>query len=102
MDTLATALTWAPLLLEGALVTIGLALATLPFGLALGLLVALAVRSRNPLIRAIGTLYTTLFRGIPELLTLYLVISASRSGCNRPGAALVCRANSPFRPLWPA
>jgi polar amino acid transport system permease protein len=73
MDTLATALTWAPLLLEGALVTISLALATLPFGLALGLLVALAARSRNPLIRAIGTLYTTLFRGIPELLTLYLV-----------------------------
>jgi polar amino acid transport system permease protein len=45
---------WTPLLLEGAAMTVGLALATLPFGLALGLLAALAKDSRHPFPRALG------------------------------------------------
>lgn len=64
---------WGLALLQGAWITISLALATLPFGLALGLGVALLKRSPNPLWRRLATLYTTVFRGIPELLTLYLV-----------------------------
>ena len=64
---------WGWLLLKGAGLTIGLAVATLPFGLALGLLVALGQRSKNRLLHFSGTLFTTVFRGLPELLTLYLV-----------------------------
>lgn len=64
---------WGDELLAGAGVTISIALATLPFGLALGLLVALAKRSMNPILRGFATLYTTIFRGVPELLTLYVV-----------------------------
>mgnify|MGYP000060541535 CR=1 FL=1 len=64
---------WGLALLEGAWVTISIALATLPFGLALGLAVALGKRSRSYPIRAISTLYTTIFRGVPELLTLYVI-----------------------------
>lgn len=64
---------WGLALLEGAWVTISIALATLPFGLALGLAVALGKRSRSYPIRAIATLYTTIFRGVPELLTLYVI-----------------------------
>ncbi len=64
---------WGDELLSGALVTISVALATLPFGLALGLGVALAKRSDNRLLRAVGTAYTTIFRGVPELLTLYII-----------------------------
>ena len=64
---------WGWLLLKGAGLTIGLAVATLPFGLALGLLVSLSQRSGNRLLQLSGTFFTTVFRGLPELLTLYLV-----------------------------
>ncbi len=64
---------WGDELLQGALVTISIALATLPFGLALGLLVALASRSQSKIISGLATLYTTVFRGVPELLTLYII-----------------------------
>jgi polar amino acid transport system permease protein len=64
---------WGDELLSGALVTISIALATLPFGLGLGLLVALGKRSRSPLLRTASTLFTTVFRGVPELLTLFVI-----------------------------
>lgn len=64
---------WGDELLGGAAVTFSLALATLPFGLAIGLMIALLKRSANPLLRAFATGFTTFFRGVPELLTLYLI-----------------------------
>lgn len=64
---------WGMALLQGAFTTISIALATLPFGLALGLLVALGKRSGNLAIRWLATVYTTVFRGVPELLTLYII-----------------------------
>lgn len=64
---------WGWLLLKGAGLTLSLAVVTLPFGLALGLLVCLAQRSRWRALRWAGALFTTVFRGLPELLTLYLV-----------------------------
>jgi polar amino acid transport system permease protein len=64
---------WGWALLQGAGVTISIALATLPFGLALGLAIALMARSGNALVRSFATLYTTVFRGVPELLTLYII-----------------------------
>jgi polar amino acid transport system permease protein len=64
---------WGLALLQGAWVTISIALATVPFGLTLGLLVALGKRSRSAPVRLISTLYTTVFRGVPELLTLYVI-----------------------------
>ncbi|CAN1511012.1 ArtQ ABC-type arginine transport system, permease component [Rhabdaerophilaceae bacterium] len=64
---------WGDELLQGAVVTVSVALATLPFGLSLGLLIALAKRSGPRLLRGFATLYTTVFRGVPELLTLYII-----------------------------
>lgn len=64
---------WGLALLQGAFITISIALATLPFGLALGLLIALWKRSGNVALRAVATVYTTVFRGVPELLTLYII-----------------------------
>jgi len=64
---------WGDELLAGALVTISIALATLPFGLALGLAIAMAKRSRSWTLRGFATIYTTVFRGVPELLTLYII-----------------------------
>ncbi len=64
---------WGDELLVGAWVTVRLALATLPFGLLLGLVVALAKNSKEPSLVMAGNIYTTIFRGLPELLTLFLV-----------------------------
>jgi polar amino acid transport system permease protein len=64
---------WGLALLQGAGITISIALATLPFGLALGLIVALGKRSENVVLRWLATGYTTVFRGVPELLTLYII-----------------------------
>lgn len=64
---------WSDDIAYGALVTISLAIATLPVGLLIGFLVALAKRSDEPSLRLAGNVYTTIFRGLPELLTLFLV-----------------------------
>lgn len=64
---------WGDQIAAGALVTAGLAVATLPFGLLLGFLTALAKNSSEPSLRTAATIYTTVFRGLPELLTLFLI-----------------------------
>ena len=64
---------WAPLLLRGALITILLSLVTVPFGFGGGLLLAVLKLSRNWLVRGICDAYTTFFRGIPDLLSLFIV-----------------------------
>jgi polar amino acid transport system permease protein len=64
---------WLDDIAFGVLVTAGLAAATLPFGLAIGFFVALAKQSDEPSLRLAGNIYTTIFRGLPELLTLFLV-----------------------------
>ncbi|WP_038035195.1 ABC transporter permease [Thermopetrobacter sp. TC1] len=64
---------WGDELLAGLSVTVSLALATLPFGLLLGLLLALAqISGERNLMRA-ARIYTTIFRGLPELLTIFIV-----------------------------
>lgn len=64
---------WGQALLAGALVTLALALACLPIGLPLGLGIALAARSKKRLPRAFATVFSTVFRGLPELLTLLII-----------------------------
>jgi polar amino acid transport system permease protein len=73
-----TLLSWGPEgwlddLANGVLVTVSLALATLPVGLAIGFFVAVAKDSEEPSLRLAGNIYTTIFRGLPELVTLFLV-----------------------------
>lgn len=64
---------WAPLLLKGALVTILLAVTSAPFGFGAGLVLALLKLSRIPGIALVCNAYTTFFRGIPDLLSLFIV-----------------------------
>lgn len=64
---------WGDSIALGTLVTISLAIATLPFALVLGFLVALAKNSSEPSLKLAANIYTTIFRGLPELLTLFLV-----------------------------
>lgn len=64
---------WGDEIARGVLVTVSLALASLPVGLVLGFLIALAKNSGEPSLRSAANVYTTIFRGLPELLTLFLV-----------------------------
>jgi len=63
---------WIDDIAYGALVTIALALATLPIGLTIGFFVAWAKQSDEPSLRLAANIYTTVFRGLPELVTLFL------------------------------
>jgi len=64
---------WGDDIAAGVVVTVLLALATLPIGLVVGFLLALAKQSEDPALRLSANIYTTIFRGLPELLTLFLV-----------------------------
>jgi len=64
---------WGNQLAGGVAVTVALSLATLPVGLVAGFFVALGKQSADPLIKLSAEIYTTIFRGLPELLTLFLV-----------------------------
>jgi polar amino acid transport system permease protein len=79
---------WGDEILQGALVTIELAVATLPFGLAIGFAVALTKDARSRWVRIIGDAYTTVFRGLPELLTLFIVYYGGQILLNKAAAAL--------------
>ncbi|MBD8495552.1 ABC transporter permease [Pseudomonas syringae] len=64
---------FGPALAAGALMTVQLAVCALSLGLVLGLLGALAKTSSNRLLQWLGGTYSTLVRGIPELLWVLLI-----------------------------
>ena len=71
---------WGDDIAYGVFITIPLACAKLPRGLAIGFVVALAKQSAEPSLRLAGNIYTTIFRGLPELLTLFLVFYGAQIG----------------------
>ena len=73
-------------LAEGTLMTIKLSLAAVSAGLLLGLLGAVAKTSRYGALRALGTLYTTVVRGVPETLWVLMVYFGTVSGLNAIGS----------------
>lgn len=79
---------WGDEILVGVGTTVTLALATLPLGLAIGFVIALGKQSEEPSLRLAANLYTTIFRGLPELLTLFLVYFGVQIGAQRLLAAL--------------
>ncbi len=78
---------WGPLLLKGAAVTILLALCTLPVGFGLGLLLAILKTSSNRTVRGFAEAYTTFFRGIPDLLTLFIIYFGLQALLDKLGKA---------------
>lgn len=64
---------WGDELLAGLRITLLLALATAPLGLALGFALALARRSERRVLRLPATMFATVFKGLPELITLFMV-----------------------------
>jgi len=79
---------WSGLLLEGAGVTIALAVVTVPFGFGAGLALAVLKLAPNKVVRAFCEAYTTFFRGIPDLLSLFIVYFGLQALIDRLGHAL--------------
>ncbi|WP_027967360.1 ABC transporter permease [Halomonas halocynthiae] len=73
---------YGPRLLEGALVTIELAVLSLILAIFLGLLTASAKMSRSWLLHRVGTLYTTIIRGVPDLVLMMLLFFGGQIGIN--------------------
>jgi octopine/nopaline transport system permease protein len=63
---------WGSALLLATLLTVALTLCGLLVGSVFGALVAAAKLSPRRSLRSVGELYSTVFRGIPELLVIYL------------------------------
>ncbi len=79
---------WGDELLVGAWHTALLALATAPFGIVLGLVLALAKDSGEVTLRFLGHALTTIGRGLPELVTLFIVYYGGQAVIRRIGEAL--------------
>ncbi|MFM9269816.1 ABC transporter permease [Halomonas elongata] len=73
---------YGPRLAEGALVTVELAVLSLILAVVLGLITASAKMSRNWLLHRLGTLYTTLIRGVPDLVLMMLLFFGGQIGVN--------------------
>lgn len=69
-------------ILQGALLTVGVSLAALLVSILLGLVGAAAKLSGRPLLVALATVYTTLIRGVPELVLMLLVFYGGTIGLN--------------------
>jgi polar amino acid transport system permease protein len=73
---------WAPLLLKGALITVLLSVTSAPLGFGAGLVLALLKLSRNRVLVLLCNAYTNFFRGIPDLLALFIVYFGLQSLLN--------------------
>ncbi len=81
-------LAYAPLLLSGAVVTLGLALLSLALATTLGILGALGKIGGGPVWHSIVMVYTTLIRGVPDLVLLLLVYFGGQRMVNTIADAL--------------
>lgn len=79
---------FGPALAAGALMTVQLALSALCLGLVLGLLGALAKTSPYKPLQWLGGTYSTLVRGIPELLWVLLIYFGTVNGMRALGEVL--------------
>jgi polar amino acid transport system permease protein len=79
---------WGGLLLKGAVVTILLALATMPVGFGAGLALAVMKQTSNRVLRGFCEAYTTFFRGIPDLLALFIIYFGLQMLLDKIGKAL--------------
>lgn len=64
---------YGPSIIRGAMLTIELAFASLLVALVLGLLGATAKLSKNRLARGVALIYTTVVRGVPDLVMMMLL-----------------------------
>jgi octopine/nopaline transport system permease protein len=64
---------WSDEMLRGALMTMAVAVCAYVLGILIGILFASFKLSRFAILRGLADVYTTIVRGVPELLVIYLV-----------------------------
>ncbi len=69
-------------ILQGALLTVGVSLAALGVAILLGLAGAAAKLSARPVWVGLATVYTTVIRGVPELVLMLLIFYGGTIGLN--------------------
>lgn len=69
-------------ILQGSALTVGVSLCALLVATVLGLAGAAAKLSRRPVLVTIATVYTTLIRGVPELVLMLLIFYGGTIGLN--------------------
>lgn len=79
---------WGALLLLAALTTLCVTAVALAIGAVFGAIVASAKLSNNVIFKALGNAYTTIFRGVPELLIIYLIYFGGSSAVTAIGKSL--------------
>lgn len=82
MDNFHIIAEWFPTLMQGASLTLGVAIVALVISLVLGMVIALLRLSRSRTLSIIGGLYTTIIRGIPELVLLLLIFYGGQQFIN--------------------
>ena len=76
MSTLQKIISWIPILLNGARITISLTILSVSAGLILSLFIALGKMSKNIIINKFCSAYVFFFRGTPLLMQLYFIYYA--------------------------
>jgi len=79
---------YLPLILKGMVLTVEVALLSVLIAIVLGMIGALAKLSRSRIARGLAGTYTTLIRGIPELVTMLLIFFGGQILVNNIGAKL--------------
>jgi arginine/ornithine transport system permease protein len=79
---------YLPLILKGMLLTIQLAVLSLLISIVLGMLGALAKLSNSRIAQNIATIYTTIIRGIPDLVLMTLIFFGGQILVNNIGEKL--------------
>ena len=86
-------------ILQGALLTVGVSLAALMVAVLLGLLGAVAKLSGRPVLVGLATVYTTLVRGIPELVLMLLIFYGGTIGLNHLLEAMGSKSSVDINPF---
>jgi arginine/ornithine transport system permease protein len=76
---------YGPSILEGTLLTLKISLVSLVIAMVLGICGALAKLSASPLLRGVAQTYTTIIRGIPDLVLMLLIFFGGQVLINRLG-----------------
>lgn len=79
---------YGPLILTGTWETVRLAVLSLLVSLLLGLAGASCKLSRNTILRSVAAAYTTLIRGVPDLVLMLLIFFSMQIGLNQITDAL--------------
>lgn len=86
-------------ILQGALLTVGVSLAALVVAILLGLLGAVAKLSGRPILVGLATAYTTLVRGVPELVLMLLIFYGGTIGLNNLLEAMGSKSSVDINPF---